>query len=84
MIFILRALGGVFFCLILTSTEIKIHTISVSLSWTLPFCFRKPALYLTASLRCHRQADVNTDPTTKLSVTPLMPSMAQRGARAES
>ena len=43
----------------LFSINVKIPTISVSLSWAPPFCPRKPTLYLTASLRWHRQADVN-------------------------
>ena len=30
-------------------------------SRALPFCSKRPAIYLTASLRCHRRADVNTD-----------------------
>ena len=37
------------------------QAISLSLSWALSLCSRKPAMYLTASLRCHRQADVNID-----------------------
>ena len=48
-----------FSCLVLTSTKMKIRTISAS--FPQPFCSRNPTLYLTASLRCHRQSDVNID-----------------------
>ena len=37
------------------------QTISVSLSCAQPFCSSKPAMYPTASIRCHQQADVNID-----------------------
>ena len=46
------------------------QAISDSLSWALPFCSRKPAMYLTASLRWHRQADENIDQCVTASGSP--------------
>ena len=48
---------------IVTDLEVGHYFVSrfQNLDYMQPFCSRNPTLYLTASLRCHRQSDVNTD-----------------------